>query len=633
MRQSIVRLFVLSTLMLTFISPYSFAQLHFTVNSLADDEHAYAYDKPATEDVDESIDGICDDEFGRCTLQAAIGEASNIGTSVNIDFSVEGTINLRGGVYLPDASEIDGSGKIELSSETVCMNINENSVVKGIKFKGKYGGLLVGGKHNKIGGPLDGNAFVSCLVGLIIDGDSNEVVSNYFGMDSSQALSPNTTGILISGSHNIIGKAIPLYSNSICGSTQVGIEISFGGNNEILFNYIGTTSDGKIGYGNVQGIVIAGSDSNKIGSASNPAGNTISGNTLHGIFLGGAPPETYSVSNSITNNIIGLTPLQSSAVPNGNGIVITNGAFLETISNNIIAGNSQNGILIFGPDTTTKVKGIIIEDNKIGVNKDADKYPNQNGIFVQGNVETVLIGTNLANSYLPNTIVGNSLSGITVRSQFGFSPNTVVFRKNLIYQNGVTNLQIDSLSNFGVKPPFGLSFSGNTVAGIHNLPNVLIDVYKANRSEGPPSAYEWLGSTTTGANGVFTFDVVDPSVEAVSAIATTFSSLSSSAFAMLDLVTGIDDEARIPKEFRLEQNYPNPFNPSTTIKYELPERADVVLNVINTLGQQVATLVQGDKEAGYHEVKFDAAGHASGVYLYRLQAGHFVQTKKLLLLR
>ena len=99
------------------------------------------------------------------------------------------------------------------------------------------------------------------------------------------------------------------------------------------------------------------------------------------------------------------------------------------------------------------------------------------------------------------------------------------------------------------------------------------------------------------------------------------------------LVTSVKQSPGIAEGFRLEQNYPNPFNPSTTIRYGLPLRSQVTLTVFNTLGQQVATLVQGEQEAGNHEVRFDAAGLATGVYFYRLQAGSSVETKKLVIVK
>jgi hypothetical protein len=83
----------------------------------------------------------------------------------------------------------------------------------------------------------------------------------------------------------------------------------------------------------------------------------------------------------------------------------------------------------------------------------------------------------------------------------------------------------------------------------------------------------------------------------------------------------------------LEQNYPNPFNPSTTIRFGLPDRSHVTLTVFNTLGQQVAVLQNGELEAGYHEVRFDGTNLAGGMYLYRLQAGNYMATKKVVLLR
>jgi hypothetical protein len=98
-------------------------------------------------------------------------------------------------------------------------------------------------------------------------------------------------------------------------------------------------------------------------------------------------------------------------------------------------------------------------------------------------------------------------------------------------------------------------------------------------------------------------------------------------------VGGVEQMGGIPKAFALLQNYPNPFNPATTIRYTLPHRTQVQLAVYNTLGQEVASLVNGDIDSGYHEVKFDGSTLASGVYFYRLQTGTFVDTKKLLLLR
>jgi hypothetical protein len=88
-----------------------------------------------------------------------------------------------------------------------------------------------------------------------------------------------------------------------------------------------------------------------------------------------------------------------------------------------------------------------------------------------------------------------------------------------------------------------------------------------------------------------------------------------------------------PEEYMLEHNYPNPFNPSTTVRYSLPHKSAVQLTVFNTLGQQVAQLVNGDMEAGNHEVKFDGTALSSGMYFYRIQAGSFVETRKFVLLK
>jgi hypothetical protein len=89
-----------------------------------------------------------------------------------------------------------------------------------------------------------------------------------------------------------------------------------------------------------------------------------------------------------------------------------------------------------------------------------------------------------------------------------------------------------------------------------------------------------------------------------------------------------------PDNYVLHQNYPNPFNPSTTIKFDLPEYQWVRLEIYNVLGQHVRTLVDSPMDAGTHEVTWDAGQEvSSGVYFYSLQAGAFVDTKKMLLLK
>lgn len=88
-----------------------------------------------------------------------------------------------------------------------------------------------------------------------------------------------------------------------------------------------------------------------------------------------------------------------------------------------------------------------------------------------------------------------------------------------------------------------------------------------------------------------------------------------------------------PLTFELKQNYPNPFNPTTNIKYNIPTASNVKLAVYNVVGEEVAILVNGYTEAGFHETTFDASNLPSGVYIYKLQSGNLVQTNKMMLLK
>ena len=89
----------------------------------------------------------------------------------------------------------------------------------------------------------------------------------------------------------------------------------------------------------------------------------------------------------------------------------------------------------------------------------------------------------------------------------------------------------------------------------------------------------------------------------------------------------------VPNEYLLYQNFPNPFNPTTTIKYSIPKLSFVTIKIYDVLGSEVATLLNEERPAGTYELNWNANNISSGVYFYTLQAGDFVETKKMILLK
>ncbi len=111
--------------------------------------------------------------------------------------------------------------------------------------------------------------------------------------------------------------------------------------------------------------------------------------------------------------------------------------------------------------------------------------------------------------------------------------------------------------------------------------------------------------------------------------------LNSSRYEPRRVVTDVADEpiVTLPRQFQLHQNYPNPFNPTTAVSFETSSRLQVRLDVFNILGQTVASLVDQELPAGSHTVEFDGTPFASGVYFYRLKAGDYESTRKMVLLK
>ncbi len=100
------------------------------------------------------------------------------------------------------------------------------------------------------------------------------------------------------------------------------------------------------------------------------------------------------------------------------------------------------------------------------------------------------------------------------------------------------------------------------------------------------------------------------------------------------LLVGVNEGSiELPKEYSISQNYPNPFNPITKIKFALPQNAMTKIIIYDPLGREVQTLINNELRAGYHEINFDGGNFHSGVYFYRIQAGNFIQTKKMILMK
>ena len=102
----------------------------------------------------------------------------------------------------------------------------------------------------------------------------------------------------------------------------------------------------------------------------------------------------------------------------------------------------------------------------------------------------------------------------------------------------------------------------------------------------------------------------------------------------IDGVTSIEDQSSFkPEKFMLSNNYPNPFNPSTNIKFQIPQQGHVTITVFNLLGQRVATLINKDMNTGTYTVSFEGSGLASGVYIYQMKSGTYIESKKFVLLK
>ena len=162
---------------------------------------------------------------------------------------------------------------------------------------------------------------------------------------------------------------------------------------------------------------------------------------------------------------------------------------------------------------------------------------------------------------------------------------------------------------------------GDTVRWMNlgGLHNVVAD--DNSFTNGPPSFNNWVYDnvfTSAGDNPYFCVTHVEVGMTGVVTVMNPVS---------------VSDQNVVVNKFELEQNYPNPFNPSTLIRYQTAEKSNVTLTVYNSIGRKISTLLNEVKPEGTFTIEFDGSNLPSGIYYFRLQAGTFTDTKKMVLLR
>ena len=112
-----------------------------------------------------------------------------------------------------------------------------------------------------------------------------------------------------------------------------------------------------------------------------------------------------------------------------------------------------------------------------------------------------------------------------------------------------------------------------------------------------------------------------------------FGGFNVNSFDLTKTIVSVEDKKEVIKSFKVYQNYPNPFNPSTTIKFSIPTDEFVSLSIYNIIGEKVASLLNGKISSGIHEINFNAINLSSGTYIYKLQAGSFTSTRKMIVIK
>jgi len=605
------------------------AQMTSVVNSNADDEFAHAFDKTLTPE-DEASDGFCADSLGRCTLRAALEEASILGLGAYVTFAGDYSIFIdanNGSFGPPENSRIHGHGGVLLGGQADqdIMVIENNCMIQGLEFHNGLNGITVGGNNNLIGGsnPNDANVFTACYqFGIGLFGQNNVVKGNYIGIDRDNTGLSNLIGIEIFGENSIIGGTTPGERNYISGN-DIGIAVyTTGGTTFITGNYIGTDTSSTQAIPNRVGIDCIGPNTT-IGGITTQERNVISGNTEEGVLIG-----IQATDNAILGNHIGLDISGLEVVPNRDGIVLGPGSLNTLVEGNQIVSNTQFGIFINGlpfpggESQHHKVRGNTIELNGVG------------GIGIQGNCVRNIIGSSLTQDFPPNMIQFNGLAGVANIELLG-TPSENTIRKNSFRDNGIEGIDNCANCQDAIVVPVITSYTDlglgvATIAGTHPTHSSVIDVYTGEKNtSGIYEGKQWIGSGVVNASGMFLVNADPCDCDTIVATATNpGGSTSQFSPGFPALITAVDDPSS-PDNFILA--YPNPFVNTTTIQVDIMKAGEVILQVFDVMGHVIQTLCQEHLNQGTHYFPLSLGDAGAGIYFYQLSMdGRLITTGKLI---
>jgi len=372
----------------------------------------------------------------------------------------------------------------------------------GVSIIGAPNNNIIGGTAPGAGNLISGNEGS----GIWLEGTgtmSNTVQGNFVGTNVSGTvvLGNLDRGVVIylGASNNTIGGTAPGAGNLVSGNEGGGIwlEGSDTTNNTVQGNFIGTDADGTAALGNLQpGITIGwGASSNIIGGATTSARNLIGGNQHAGIWLG----KTGTSDNQILGNFVGTNVDGTAAIGNRlAGVFIGFNASNNVIggeppgTGNLISGNEDNGILIWGTGTTgNQVLGNFIGTDKHGT---ASLGNSPHGIFIDGGTSNNLVGGETIQA--GNTIAFNDSDGVRMDGNQTLG-NTI--SHNSVHDNGGLGIELTNGGNGEPPPPTITTVISTSVSG-QTQPGHIVEVFSDNDAEG-----QWFeGSVTADENGNFT---------------------------------------------------------------------------------------------------------------------------------